>query len=90
MEYKGLTELNKDIPQRGKYTKMSLQAINDFMSENVKTAKLDIDYTSEQELKALYNALKSLIRRKNLALRASIHKDKVTNKKEIYLIQQNP
>jgi hypothetical protein len=90
MEYKGLTELNKEMPTRGKYTKIALQAINDFQNKNVKTAKLDIIYTNEQELKALYNTLKSLIRRRKIPLRAAMHKDKTTNKREIYLIKESP
>ena len=88
MEYKGLTELNKEIPTRGKHTKIAQQAINDFQNKNINTAKLDITYTNEQELKALYNALKSLIRRRKILLRAAIHKDKITNKREIYLIKE--
>jgi hypothetical protein len=89
MEYKGLTELNKEIPKRGKYTKIGQQAINEFQNKNIKTAKLDITYTNEQELKALYNALKSLIRRRKLSVKVSMLKDKTTNRQEIYLIQES-
>jgi hypothetical protein len=89
MEYKGLTELNQEIPTRGKYTKIAQQAINDFQNKNTKIAKLDITYTDEKELKALYNALKSLIRRKKIPIKATTQKDKTTNKHEIYLIQEN-
>ena len=90
MEYKGLSELSQEIPTRGKYTKIGLQAIKDFQNKNIKTAKLDITYTNEQELKALYSALKSLTRRLKIPIRIAMHKDKTTNKHEIYLIQQNP
>lgn len=90
MEYKGLAELNKEIPTRGKYTKIALRAITDFQNKNIKTAKLDITYTNEQELKALYNALKSLIRRQKIPIRATIQKDKTASRHEIYLIQENP
>lgn len=89
MEYKGLTELNREIPTRGKYTKIGLQAIEDFQNRNIETAKLDITYTNEQELKALYSALKSLTRRQKIPVRIVMHKDKMTNRHEIYLIQQN-
>lgn len=90
MEYKGLTELNQEIPTRGKYTKIAQQAINDFQSKNVKTVKLDIIYTDEKDFRALYSALKSLIRRKKIPIRAATQKDNVTNKHEIYLIHENP
>jgi len=90
MEYRGLTELNKEIPTRGKYTKIGLQAINDFQNKNLKTAKIDIFYTSEQELKALYNALKSLIRRRKIPVKVSMHKDKMTKRREIYLTREIP
>ena len=59
-------------------------------NKNIKTAKLDISYTNEQELKALYNALKSLIRRRKILIKATMHKDRTTNKHEIYLIRENP
>jgi hypothetical protein len=88
MEYKGLAELNTEIPTRGKYTKIALQAIADFQNKNIKSAKLDITYTSEQELKTLYNALKSLIRRRKIPIKATMQKDKLTNRHEIYLIQE--
>jgi hypothetical protein len=90
MEYKGLTELDKEIPKRGKYAKIGIQAISEFQNKNAKTAKLDITYTNQQELKALYNALKSLIRRRKLPIKVSMHKDKTTNRQEIYLIQETP
>lgn len=88
MEYKGLAELNTEIPTRGNYTKIALQAIADFQNKNIKAAKLDITYTNEQELKALYNALKSLIRRRKIPIKAAMQKDKTTNRHEIYLIQE--
>ena len=90
MEYKGLTELNREIPTRGKYTKIGLQAIKDFQNKNIETAKLDIIYTNEQELKTLYSALKSLTRRQKIPVRIVMHKDKTTNRHEIYLIQEKP
>jgi len=89
MEYKGVTE-STEIPTRGKYTKIAHQAITDFQNKNTKTAKLDIAYTDEKELKTLYNALKSLIRRKKIPVKVTTQKDKITNKHEIYLIQENP
>lgn len=89
MEYKGLAELNIEIPTRGKYTKIALQAIIDFQNRNIKTAKIEITYTNEQELKALYNALKSLIRRRKIPIKATMQKDKMTNRHEIYLVQEN-
>jgi hypothetical protein len=89
MEYKGLEELNQEIQTRGKYTKIAQQAINDFQNKNTKTARLDITYTDEKELKALYNALKALVRRKKIPIRVTIQKDKMTNKHEIYLIHDN-
>jgi hypothetical protein len=89
MEYKGLTELDKEIPTRGEYTRVALQAITDFQSKNMRAAKLDITYFSEREFKALYNALKSLIRRRKIPVRATMQKDKTTNKHEIYLIRGN-
>ena len=64
MEYRGLTEIKKEISTKGKCTKIALQAITDFQNKNIKTAKLEITYIDEQELKTLYNALKSLIRRR--------------------------
>jgi hypothetical protein len=90
MEYKGLTELNQEISTRGKYTRIAQQAIDDFQSRNAKIAKIDITYTDEKELKALYNALKSLIRRKKIPIKATTQKDKMTNRHEIYLIHENP
>jgi hypothetical protein len=90
MEYKGLTELNQEIPTRRKYTKIAQQAIEDFQNKNVKFAKLDITYTEEKEFKALYNSLKSLIRRRKIPIKAAMQKDKTTNKHEMYLIQGNP
>jgi hypothetical protein len=90
MEYKGLAELNTEISTRGKYTKIAIQAISDFQNKNIKTAKLDVTYTSEPELKTLYNALKSLIRRRKIPIKATMQKDKTTNRHEIYLIQENP
>jgi hypothetical protein len=89
MEYKGLTELNQEIPTRGKYTKIAQQAINDFQTKNTKIVKLDIACTDEKELKALYNALKSLIRRKKIPIKTITQKDKITNRHEIYLIHEN-
>jgi hypothetical protein len=89
MEYKGLTEFDKEILTRGEYTKVALQAITDFQSKNMKTAKLDITYSSQQELKALYNALKSIIRRRKIPVRATMQKDKATNRHEIYLIKES-
>jgi hypothetical protein len=89
MEYKGLSE-SGEILTRGKYTKIAHQAIADFQNKNTKTAKLDITYTDEKELKALYNALKSLTRRKKIAVKVTTQKDKITNKHEIYLIKENP
>jgi hypothetical protein len=88
MEYKGLAELNTEIPTRGKYTKIALQAVTDFQNKNIKTAKLDITYTNEQELKALYNTLKSLIRRRKIPIKTTMQKDKTTGRHEIYLIQE--
>jgi len=90
MEYKGLTEITQEIATRGKYTKIAQQAIDDFQSGNTKIAKIDLTYTDEKELKALYNALKSLIRRKKIPIRATTQKDKITNKHGIYLLHENP
>lgn len=90
MEYRGLIEISQqDIPLRGKYTKIGLQAINDFQAKNIQQAKIDISYTNETELKSLYNALKSIVRRKKLPVRVSIYKDKDTNKKAIYLTKES-
>lgn len=89
MEYKGLIE-SQEILARGKYTKIAHQAIDDFQGKNTKIAKLDITYADEREFKALYSALKSLIRRKKIPIRAATQKDKTTNKHEVYLIQENP
>jgi hypothetical protein len=87
MEYKGLTE-SIEIPTRGKYTKIARQAIADFQTKNARTAKLDIAYSDERELKTLYYALKSLVRRKKIAVKVTTQKDKMTNKREIYLIEE--
>ena len=88
MEYKGLTE-STEIPTRGKYTKIARQAITDFQNKNTKTARLNIAYTDERELKTLYNALKSFLRRKKIPVKVTMQKDKMTNKHEIYLIQEH-
>jgi len=90
MEYKGLTELNQEIPTRGTYAKIAQQAIDDLQAKNVRIARIDIIYTDEKELKALYDAIKSLIRRKKIPIKAMTRKDKMTNRHEIYLIQENP
>jgi hypothetical protein len=90
MEYEGLTEIDKEIPTRGEYTRVALQAITDFQNKNMKTAKLDITDSSQQELKALYNALKSLIRRRKIPVRATMQKEKATSGREIYLIKGSP
>ena len=87
MEYKGLTETT-EIPTRGRYTKIARQAITDFLNKSTKTAKIDIACTDEREVKALYNALKSLIRRREIPVKVTTQKDKMTNKHEIYLIQE--
>lgn len=89
MEYRGLVE-SQEISTRGKYTKIAQQAINDFQSKNTKTAKLDITYTDQKELKALYNALKSIVRRKKILIKVATQKDKTTSKHEIYLIHETP
>lgn len=88
MEYKGLIE-SQEIYTRGKYTKIAQQAINDFQGKNTKIAKLDVTYTDEKELKALYSALKSLIRRKKIPIKVTTQKDKTTNKHGIYLMHEN-
>jgi hypothetical protein len=90
VEYEGPTEINQEIATRGKYTKIAQQAIDDFQSRNTKIAKIDITCTDEKELKALYNALKSLIRRKKIPIKAATQKDKVTNQHEIYLLHESP
>jgi hypothetical protein len=89
MEYKGLTELTQEIPTRGRYTRIAQQAIKDFQNKNIKFAKIDIIYTEEKEFKALYNSLKSLIRRKKISIKAIMQKDKTTNKRAMYLVQEN-
>jgi molybdopterin-guanine dinucleotide biosynthesis protein A len=90
MEYRGLIEISQqDIPLRGKYARIGLQAINDFQAKRLLQAKIDIPYSNETELKSLYNALKSIVRRKKLPIRVSIYKDKSTNKRIIYLTKES-
>ena len=71
VKIKSMKEI-KERPYRGIYTKVGRTIITEFQKNNHKHAEVNIEYNKPRELLSLYNAIKSLIRRKKLNLKVSI------------------
>lgn len=64
MKYKGLKPINENVQPRGIYTKTARKIFEEFLNSPQEKAVADIEGT-EKDLKSLYNAMKSLLRRDN-------------------------
>lgn len=79
----------KEVPIKGIYTKIAKTIINEFLKQNPKPqAKAIVEITKiekDRQFVSLYNAMKSLIRRKKLKLRVSMN----MKEKKLYLAKEN-
>lgn len=83
LEYKGLKPLKDDVLPRGIYTKIGRTIFEEFQKDVKKHAEIDLKYDKKGQLLSLYQAMKSLIRRKQ-AEGVQIRIDRTKGKIYIY------
>lgn len=75
----------KNVPIRGIYTKLAWQILTEFQKENHKKAEVEVTKTeNNRQFLSLYNAMKSLIRRKKLKIIVSMN----MKGKKLYLAKE--